>query len=341
MRRGVSVIALATTLFIPIGAASVSAAAPGNRPADAVPTTKTSDEVLARAAHTLTSHAAQLRDAGVELRKVAVDHVHGVLDIGVTPESRQNSAAILQRWTPDVTISLSRLRVHAAAGVSAYAPGPPWQGGMELYSTFYRGGRLYYRECTAGFNVVSPSTRRTYVTTAGHCFEPGSVVKHSVRYRGQRVGVVTRRAGYGSSADTELIPVSSRTVRNTVIIGRRQLTVSAYRPITPVGTSVCKSGITTGVTCGNVVRDSSVTVCYPGHGCVSGQEQTYNRNRARVASYGDSGGPVYTYGANGTVIASGMVSGFEERCNSSGCYFDGVMYFTPIKNIQDELGVIP
>jgi hypothetical protein len=89
------------------------------------------------------------------------------------------------------------------------------------------------------------------------------------------------------------------------------------------------------------VQNTSVTVCYPGDGCIYGQEATYNPRLAQVASYGDSGGPVYTYGSDGTVVASGIVSGFEERCNGGGCYFDGVMYFTPIKNMKSTLGVVP
>jgi streptogrisin C len=297
---------------------------------------------LSAAAQVLVSDAPQLRAAGVDVQRVTVDSAHHRLDVGLKPASNPNSAAIVRQRVRGVAVSISYVRVHAAAAVSEYAPGPPWDAGVELYSTFTQGGRLYYRECTAGFNVVSPSTGRTYLTTAGHCFAPGSVVMHSLRYTGQQVGVVGARAGYGSTADVELIPAASGNVRNSVVInGQRQLPVRAYRPSTPVGTAVCKSGIATAETCGNVVQETSVTVCYPGDGCIYGQEATYNPQLARVASYGDSGGPVYTYGSDGAVVASGIVSGFEERCNGGGCYFDGVMYFTPIKNMKSTLGVVP
>lgn len=298
----------------------------------------------AAGARILVSDVPELRAAGVDVQKVTVDKAHHRLDVGLKPTSNPNSASILQRRLPGVELSVSYVRVHAAAAISDYAPGPPWDAGIELYSTFYQGGRLYYRECTAGFNVVSPSTGRTYATTAAHCFGPGSVVMHSLRYTGQRVGVVGQSAGFGTTADTELISTASGSLRNSIVVnGTTQKSVRAYRPSTPVGTAVCKSGIATGETCGNVVQDTSVTVCYPGDGCVYGQEETYNSRLARVASYGDSGGPVYTDGGNGTVVAAGMVSGFEERCNAGGggCYFDGVMYFTPIKNVQSTLGVVP
>lgn len=324
-----AVVAAAATVLIP-----VSASGGASEP----------DDVLSRAAQVLTADIQELRAAGIDVQTVVTDEAHDQLRVGLRPNSNPDSAAILQERVPDVTVTVSYVRVHAAAGVSDYAAGPPWEAGMELYSTFSRGGRLYYRECTAGFNVVNPSTGRTYVTTAGHCFAPGSVVMHSVRYAGQRVGVVTARAGYGTSADTELVSAAQGSLRNTVITdGQTRRTVRSYRPVTGVGMSVCKSGIATGETCGNVVRDSSVTVCYPREGCVHGQEQTYNPRLARVASYGDSGGPVYTYGPNGTVIAAGTVSGFGESCNARGtnCHYNGVMFFTPIKNMKATLGVVP
>lgn len=298
---------------------------------------------LSGAAATLAAHAPALRGQGIDITKVSVDSAHHTLRVGLRPGSDPDSAAALQRRVPGVRLSVTFLRVRAAAAVGDYEPGPPWEAGMELYSTFYSGGRLYYRECTAGFNVVDPSTGRTYVTTAAHCFAPGSVVMHSLRYTGQRVGVVGAHAGYGTVADTELISAGSGNLRNTVVIdGTRRAAVRGYRPTTPVGTAVCKSGIATGETCGNVVRNSSVTVCYPGDGCLHDQEQTYNPRIARTASFGDSGGPVYTY-TNGGVVAAGAVSGFEESCNAAGtnCHFDGVMFFTPIKNMRTTLGVLP
>lgn len=294
-----------------------------------------------RAAQKITAEVPTLRAAGVKVQTIAVDAERHGVRVGIRPGSSPDSAAVLRHLIPGVAVSLHSIRVRPAVRVVDRPSASPWDAGMELYSTFYQGGRLYYRECTAGFNTVSPATGRTYVTTAGHCFSSGSTVMHSLGYSGQRVGVVTARSGYGTRADVELIPAAAGRLRNAVMIDGRQRAVTGYRSLTSAGTSVCKYGIATGQTCGNVVRDSSVTVCYGSDGCIRGQEETYNSKLARVASYGDSGGPVYTYRANGTLAASGIVSGFGQSCTSRGCYFNGIMYFTPIKNIRAALSVVP
>lgn len=232
--------------------------------------------------------------------------------------------------------------VPAAGVAAAYTAGAGSPGaGTELYAVFSQGGRWYYRECTAGFDAVSPATGQAYLTTAGHCFQPGSTVWHAVGSTGRPAGAVTARAGYGTLADVELIPAPAGTRPATVTIGGWQHPVTGYVPRVPVGTAVCKDGIATGQTCGNVVTHDSVTVCYQGQGCIAGQEAAYNPRLARTASYGDSGGPVYTYGPGGAVTMAGIVSGFGDYCTGGQCYFDGVMYFTPAGNIRRALGVVP
>jgi hypothetical protein len=315
---------------------ALSAAAPGGVGTAASHAVGT----LQSAANLIVQHRETLAAKGIHLQTVAVDTARQRVLVGVRAGSDRASEHELRQQFPGVQIAVRFVRVLPAAGVGSYMAGPPWITGMEIYKLFYSAGRLYYTECTMGFNVINPSTRRVYVTTAAHCFNNGDTVLHSVGYTAQQVGTVTARSGYGSSADVELVTAQG-SAPNRIVIGSNQYPVSAYLPVTPTGTSVCKYGITTGQICGNVVQSTSATVCYSS-GCFYNQQQTYNANIGEVAYYGDSGGPVYVH-SGGSVIAAGSVSGFEETCNAAGggCRLDGVMFFTPIRNMQQALGVVP
>jgi hypothetical protein len=280
---------------------------------------------------------------GVHVEKAAVNEATNGLTVGISPGSNPQSLSILEQRFPGIPIGLQYLRVLSSSGSADYEPGPPWITGMEIYKLFYSGSTLEYTACTAGFNVIDPSTGDSYMTTASHCFNVGDTILHSTGSVGQRIGTVTARAGFGTIADSELITPTDDDVPNTILVNNStQLNVSGYFPTTAVGTSLCKSGVTTGETCGNVVESTDATVCYTS-GCFYDQEETTNATIGEVAYYGDSGGPVYMYNNSSSVIAAGTVSGFEEECAASGsdCSLDGVMFFTPIQNMKETLGVVP
>lgn len=298
---------------------------------------------LDAAQQTLVTNNKWLEKQGVYVDKVVVDQASHHLLVGVSPQSVTSAEHLVQDMVPGVPVALQHIKVLSASAVADYTAGPPWLTGMNLYKLFYQGSGLYYTECTAGFNVINPKTHQVYVTTAAHCFNPGDTILHSTGNTGQTVGAVGASAGFGSIADSELITPRVASVPNTIIVGNStERAVSAYYPLTATGTSLCKSGITTGEICGNVVTSTNATVCYSS-GCFYNQEETRNSAVSEVAYYGDSGGPVYKYTASGSVIAAGSLSGFEEICGASGagCSLDGVMFFTPIRNLQQTLGVVP
>ncbi|WP_327392750.1 S1 family peptidase [Streptomyces sp. NBC_01186] len=91
----------------------------------------------------------------------------------------------------------------------------------------------------------------------------------------------------------------------------------------PVGTEICKSGRTTGQTCGPITAHD-VTVTYADGTTLEGMSQ------ARLATdHGDSGGPVYQMDpeSGDHVIAQGMVSGSPEGRDE-----DEVSTYQPIES---------
>jgi streptogrisin C len=84
----------------------------------------------------------------------------------------------------------------------------------------------------------------------------------------------------------------------------------------PVGSSVCRSGITTGLRCGTITA-RNVTVNYV-QGAVAGLTRT-----TACAEPGDSGGPFLTGGQ-----AQGTLSG-----GSGNCAVGGVSFFQPLNPV--------
>lgn len=142
--------------------------------------------------------------------------------------------------------------------------------------------------CSAGFNVNSGG--QNYIVDAGHC--TGAVSQWNV---GPSVGASFPGNDYG------LIRNDTGSAPGAVSLynGSAQQINSASNAY--VGQSICKSGSTTGLTCGTV-QATNVTVNYP-QGAVHQLVQT----SASVNS-GDSGGALFA-GSVGLGITSGMGGG--------------------------------
>ncbi|MFC7505648.1 S1 family peptidase, partial [Nocardioides sp. GCM10030258] len=89
------------------------------------------------------------------------------------------------------------------------------------------------------------------------------------------------------------------------------------------GTTVCRSGSTTGFKCGTI-QATNQTVCYS-QGCV------YQMTRTNAcAEPGDSGGPY----VSSTRQAQGILSGGNGNCTSGGTTF-----FQPINEVLSVYGL--
>jgi streptogrisin C len=213
----------------------------------------------------------------------------------------------------------------------------------EAAANFMDGGDLINGgSCSAGFNLRNPSTGARFLLTAGHCVSTGSTL------RGQG-GVI-----FGTVLESWFPTFDDALARNqntafwiqgpwvdTNPSNGGVITTSGFTD-GPVGTVVCKSGITTKWTCGQITAKNE-TVTYTGGKTVFG----LTRHNACVEP-GDSGGANVSI-SGATRRAEGVTSGAsliewggEKRCigaiwgwlgiKSTSWYFpiaDSLAYYGP------------
>jgi hypothetical protein len=169
---------------------------------------------------------------------------------------------------------------------------------------FY-GGQAILRSgsrCSAAFNTRSGSGR-LYVLTAGHCTNLGGTWTTS---SGQTIGPVAASSFPGN--DYGAIRISNPTAldpRGGVLSNGSFVDITGASRV-PVGASACKTGSTTGTTCGTVLA-YNVTVNYA-EGTVFGMTRTNI-----CTQRGDSGGAMFA-GSQAQGIVSG---GTVVSCSSS------------------------
>ncbi|PJE93699.1 serine protease [Streptomyces carminius] len=182
-----------------------------------------------------------------------------------------------------------------------------------------RGGDAYYinqsSRCSVGFPVTG-GDRQGFVT-AGHCGVPGDpTAGHDRADQGSFEGSSFPGNDYG------WVATNSNWTATPFVKGENgDVTVTGSEEA-PVGSTVCRSGSTTGWHCGTI-EQYDVTVQY-GQGDVSGLTRT-----TVCAEPGDSGGP-YVSGDQ----AQGVTSG-----GSGNCSIGGTTYFQPVNPILEEYGL--
>ncbi|GAB1516253.1 S1 family peptidase [Actinophytocola sp. KF-1] len=172
------------------------------------------------------------------------------------------------------------------------------------------GDAINYGSCSAGFNLRNHSTGQGYLLTAGHCVSTGATVTGQ---DGTFLG--TTVSSWFPSYDDALIRNDNPSYWlqgwwvDTNPSNGGIITVSGYSD-SPVGTYVCKSGITTKWTCGYITGKDE-TVNYS-QGAVYGM----TRHSACVEP-GDSGG------ANVAALSSWTPEGVT---SGAQLYWDGSRY---------------
>ncbi|KAI0878160.1 trypsin [Hypoxylon argillaceum] len=229
-----------------------------------------------------------------------------------------------------VDVAANKLVLEALADSTAHAEALAAQVGLEasefevrvvdaMPTTFVSvyGGDAYIinraARCSVGFTVT------TGFVSAGHCGTAGSSATTS---SGASLGTFSGSV-FPGSADMSYI----RTVTGTTLTGQINGYGSGNLPVSgstasAVGSSICRSGSTSGVHCGTV-RALSATVTYA-EGRVTGLTQT-----SVCAEPGDSGGSYYS-GAQ----AQGVTSG-----GSGDCTVGGITYFQPVNEILSTYGL--
>jgi Trypsin/Alpha-lytic protease prodomain len=196
-------------------------------------------------------------------------------------------------------------RVAGAVGTQAF------YGGQAIYAA--GGGR-----CSAGFNTQSGGS--LYVLTAGHCTEISSSWGDGSQPIGSTAASSFPGNDYGAISIDD--PASLDPQGGVLANGGFQDISGAGR--VPVGSTVCKTGSTTGTTCGTVLA-YDVTVNYA-EGTVFGLTETNVCTQP-----GDSGGPLFAGSQAQGITSGGTVGG----CSQGGFR----SFFQPADEALSALGL--
>ncbi len=274
--------------------------------------------------------AAQVRAAGAQpaqvahsLRRLAqaqaaLEEAGGVPGLAVAVDVPTNSLVVS---VPEGAVdAATQAFVDTAAGlgvpvrverVAAPVQAQAFYGGEAIYAE--GGGR-----CSGGFVAQAGGTQ--YLITAGHCTNLGGDWEGD----GQLVGPTANSSFPGNDyGRIRIADPGSLDPQGAVVNGGGVADITGA-VAAPVGSYVCKSGATTGTTCGYVLRKNA-TVWY-------GFQRVRELIETDLCSQpGDSGGPLFAGGQ-----AQGLVSGGT----NAGCDASGFRsYYQPIGEVLSAYGL--
>lgn len=234
----------------------------------------------------VTARVVERSGAELESARAALEAVPAVAHTAIAVDPKANQVVLTVAEEADDAATADLLAAAARFGDAVRVEHTA--GGM--HKAIYGGEAITGggSRCSAGFNVNSGG--QLYIVDAGHC--TGAVSQWNVgpsvaaSFPGNDYGLIRNDTGSGPGAVT-------------LWNGSTQSINSASNAT--VGQQICKSGSTTGLTCG-VVQATNVTVNYP-QGAVHQLIQT----SASVNS-GDSGGSLFA-GSTALGITSGMGGG--------------------------------
>jgi streptogrisin D len=248
--------------------------------------------------------AAQVRAAGATPKLVTrslarLDRVKAALDTAAAPAGAS--------WGVDLPSNTVLVTVPAGAGAGFVAKARSFGAAVRVEHTravqtqaFYGGQAILHggSRCSAGFNTRSGSGRN-YVLTAGHCANLGGTWTTS---SGQTIGPVA--ASSFPSNDFGAIRISDPAAldpRGGVLNGGVLQDITGAGRVA-VGATACKTGSTTGTTCGPVLA-YNVTVRYA-------EGTVYGLTRTRICTQpGDSGGAMFAGNQAQGITSGGTIGG--------------------------------
>lgn len=285
-----------------------------------------SGAVLERAARTSADLAA-LRDrvvadaadpelTGLGIATVAVDDQSSQVVVGITGDASAAAAALTRRYGSAVAVEATT----PPAPATRADPSQPMKAGLEISSS-----ESFL--CSSSFGAHRGGQR--FVMTAGHCGSNGSAWRIGSNTATPYFGTAGRRLFVsGSTSDSLAITVANSKAGPADCVYESD---ALCRPVIGSATylvqgqQVCKSGRTTGVTCG-AIRATDVSVIY------GGENVTIQHAVSACVNLdsGDSGAPVYVR-PGGSAVAVGILSGSSTTTSSCGGNIllpATIMYFT-------------
>ncbi|MCU4423247.1 MULTISPECIES: S1 family peptidase [Acinetobacter] len=228
--------------------------------------------------------------------------------------------------------------------------------GVKAGDKLYAGNTLSFTSgspgCTAGFAVsyISGGVTKKGVLTSGHC--PNDMLvkfnDHNVLLSGPIIEKQHRSDpsgggdnisdkydyqiwdGTGLNLDNQIAFKDLNGIPEFPATGIFRLTAITTFLNQKKGMIVCKSGQTTGITCGEITNGNA------SHDGVAGWIQVANSNQANISAGGDSGGPWFLYPGSSTNV-NGV--GVHTAGNSSTNPDDYAIYM-PIDYIDDHISSV-
>lgn len=218
-------------------------------------------------------------------------------------------------------------------------PGDRLYGGNPVFQI--QGDPRYY--CSLGYAVtyISGGVTKRGILTAGHCSDT-MYVDFGGRYVTLSGPVINRpeRAvdGLSDKYDYQIWETTGLTVDNTIaykdINGIPEFPATGTFRMTSImtflnqkaGMIVCKSGHTTGITCGEITNGNAT------HDGVAGWIQVSRTQQADISEPGDSGGPWFLYpGTSSTITGVGI------HTAGAGTGSTSIAIYMPIDYIDDHI----
>ncbi len=205
--------------------------------------------------------------------------------------------------------------------------------------------------CSLGYavNFTSGGVTKRGILTAGHCYASmkAYLTNHDVTFsdplvrKPAKVGGITPdgvsdKWDYliwettGLSVSSSISYVDKSSIPEFPAMGTLKLTGISTFINQKAGMVVCKSGHTTGITCGEITSGNAT------HDGVAGWIEVSKSKQALLADQGDSGGPVFYYpGASTTITGVGLTSASNLVSGPTG-----VMIYMPIDYIDDHFSTV-
>jgi len=238
-----------------------------------------SEQDLTSATSAITKDMPVLEASGIVFGQVYPDVVTNRVVVAVIGDVAAATRLLTSKYGPIVDVRPGT-SAEAMTCTRQSCP-PPWRGGLQINSTTH--------SCSSGYVARVAGGGLWYLITAGHCDDNGSINLNW--YNGSAfIGSVVRSGFHDySAADALAIAIGSNTRSNYYWVASTdtQDTFTTWAGGT-VGEIVCKSGNTTGETCGGI-QALGVTVPYDGKHFVD-QTQV-----SMWIDLGDSGGPVFDW----------------------------------------------
>lgn len=276
---------------------------------------------------TSSERAAQARTAGADTQVVPrglseLDAVKGELD-KVLPA---HPAAVAWRTDPKrnaVVVTVLKGQSDVRAAVARYGDAVQVEEtdvAPRTAAALLRGGDAYNTSgtCSAGFNVFSGST--IYFLTAGHC---GAIGTDAYR-NGVWIGAFARSnfptVDYAAVRYDNPGAWTPGPWINAYVAANPNAVYNVNGTgFSPVGTAVCKSGVTTKVTCGFIkAKGEAVQYDHDSNPATPAVTVFGLVRHSACVEPGDSGGANFTWNAANKNFAEGMTSGAQMQKDVNG-----------------------